>query len=135
MAAGCELARAAAALLGVSFRLHGRDRLHGLDCMGLVEAALTAAGHPARLPLDYALKMRSIDRFAGAAERAGLVAAKDAIRPGDILLLKVGPGQHHLGIMGMDDKLIHAHAGLRRVVSSPLPQGDIMERWRLSDSD
>ena len=135
MSAGRDLALAAQDLLGVPFRLHGRDPKLGLDCMGLVDVALAKAGRPARLPCDYALKMRSIARFSGAAERAGLVVTKGALCRGDVLLLHVGPCQYHLGIIGLDGSLIHAHAGLRRVVSSPLPQGDIVERWRLYGSE
>jgi cell wall-associated NlpC family hydrolase len=129
-----RLADAAMALLGTRFRLHGRDVATGLDCMGLVEVALMTAGRPARLPCDYALKMRSIERFADAAANAGLARATGDVTAGDILLLRVGPCQFHLGIMGGDGSFIHAHAGLRRVVSSPLPQGDILGRWRLADS-
>lgn len=128
---GHMVARAAQALLGTPFRLHGRDSRKGLDCMGLVEAALKAADRPVRLPFDYALKMRSIERFAGAALRAGLVPASGGEKAGDILLLRIGPCQFHLGIIGLDGSFIHAHAGLRRVVSSSLPEGDILERWRL----
>jgi cell wall-associated NlpC family hydrolase len=128
---GRIVAQAAEALLGTPFRLHGRDAHKGLDCMGLVEAALNASGRPVRLPFDYALKMRSIERFAGAALRAGLILASGHEEAGDILLLRVGPCQFHLGIVGSDGSFIHAHAGLRRVVSSPFPEGDILERWRL----
>jgi cell wall-associated NlpC family hydrolase len=135
MSAGHDLARGAAALLGVPFRLHGRDPAVGLDCMGLVEAAMTLAGRAVRLPRDYTLKLRSIERFAGAARQAGLVVAMGKPAAGDVLLLHVGPCQYHLGILGMDGALIHAHAGLRRVVTSPLLPGDIMDRWRLPDSN
>ena len=128
---GRVVAQAAEALLGTPFRLHGRDTRKGLDCMGLVEAALNASGQPVRLPFDYTLKMRSIERFAGAALHAGLIPAIGDTEAGDILLLRVGPCQFHLGIVGPDDSFIHAHAGLRRVVSSSLPEGDILERWRL----
>ena len=38
------LARAAAGCLGVRFRLHGRDPATGLDCLGLLGAALVATG-------------------------------------------------------------------------------------------
>lgn len=99
--------------------------------MGLVEAAMTAAGQPVRLPVDYTLKMRSIKRFAEVALQVGLVPASGSAKAGDILLLRVGPCQFHLGIFGLNGDFIHAHAGLRRVVSSPLPQGDILDRWRL----
>lgn len=128
---GQMVAQAAQALLGTPFRLYGRDARLGLDCMGLVEAALRAADRPVRLPFDYTLKMVSIERFAGAASRAGLAPASGDTMAGDILLLRVGPCQFHLGIIGPDDSFIHAHAGLRRVVSSPLPQSEILDRWRL----
>ena len=38
------LAEAALGLLGVPFRLHGRDPATGLDCVGLVAEALRRAG-------------------------------------------------------------------------------------------
>ncbi|MDE1916930.1 MAG: C40 family peptidase [Sphingomonadales bacterium] len=133
MNAGHDLARAAQGFLGARFRLHGRDPDLGLDCMGLVEVALARAGHRVRLPCDYTLKMRSIDRFAGVAQSAGLVRAQGEVAVGDILLIHVGPCQYHLGIIGMDGALVHAHAGLRRVVTTPAPHGEIMACWRLCD--
>lgn len=131
MGAADDLARGAQALLGVPFRLHGRDPSVGLDCVGVVEVALAAAGHQVRLPCDYALKMRSIDRFADAAEKTGLFRAQGCLMAGDVLLIHVGPGQYHLGVIGLDGALVHAHAGLRRVVSTPPPHGEILARWRL----
>lgn len=125
------LAEAAASLIGTPFRLHGRDARTGLDCLGLVGAALAMAGRPVALPYGYTLRMRSIDPLLPLADQAGLLPAEGAEKAGDILLLHVGPCQFHLGILAADLGLIHAHAGLRRVVHSPAPQGAIIARWRL----
>ncbi|WP_206238064.1 NlpC/P60 family protein [Novosphingobium terrae] len=127
------LADAAASLIGTPFRLHGRDPQTGLDCLGLVGAALGMAGRPISLPYHYTLRMRGIDPLLPLAEKAGLQPAKSAPTAGDILLLHVGPCQFHLGITAQDLGLIHAHAGLRRVVHSPAPQG-IIKRWRLPET-
>lgn len=135
ISAGIALADAAADLVGVRFRLHGRDPASGLDCVGLVGAALAATGRSVALPCDYTLKMRSLARFAGLASHLGLCPAERDVCVGDILLLCVGPCQFHMGIVGPKGCFIHAHAGLRRVVQSSLPQGDIVERWRLPASD
>ncbi len=55
----------------------------------------------------------------GCAELSGLRPATGSPRPGDILLVQPGPAQNHLLVIGPDGCLIHAHAGLRRVVSMP----------------
>ncbi|WP_068094957.1 NlpC/P60 family protein [Novosphingobium rosa] len=128
------LAGAAASLIGSPFRLHGRDPQTGLDCLGLVGAALGMAGRPLALPHNYALRMRGIDPLLPLADSAGLLPAEGAPEAGDVLLLHVGPCQFHLGIVARDLGLIHAHAGLRRVVHSPDPQGAIIARWRLPET-
>ena len=47
---GAAIAAAARALVGVPFRLQGRDPVLGLDCVGLVGAAMRAAGYA---PVSY----------------------------------------------------------------------------------
>jgi hypothetical protein len=65
--------------------------------------------------------MRGFDgaRAAGLLRVAGLVPA-DRERPGDILLADSGPLQVHLMIRARCG-LVHAHAGLGRVVLMPCP--------------
>ena len=46
---GAAIAAAARALVGVPFRLQGRDPALGLDCVGLVGAAMRAAARRATL--------------------------------------------------------------------------------------
>jgi len=125
------LARAAQSLIGAPFRLHGRDADTGLDCLGLIGAALAITGRHVALPCDYSLRMRDLGSLPELAEAARLVRVQGARLAGDILLLRVAPCQFHLGVVAEDLGLVHAHAGLRRVVHSPLPQDPIIGRWRL----
>lgn len=130
---GAELAAAAEALVGVPFRLHGRDPAQGLDCVGLVTAALAATGRSVPALAGYQLRQLDIAAFLSAAARAGLAEAAGPPVGGDVLLLKPGPAQHHLAIAARDGGIVHAHAGLGRVVRTPPPLPWPLERhWRLS---
>jgi cell wall-associated NlpC family hydrolase len=131
---GAALADAAAALVGTRFRLHGRDPATGLDCIGLFAAAMAAIGRPIALPNGYALRTRDPANLMPEPDGSGFVAASEPIQTGDVLLFAVGPAQFHLGIAATSTTLVHAHAGLRRVVSSP-PGSDwsVVGHWRLKD--
>lgn len=111
-------------LVGTRFRLHGRDR-DGLDCVGLVAAAHGVTD----VPTGYRLRSGDAGALAMVAERAGLVPATERA-PGDLVLVRAGPGQLHLAI-DTGDGLIHADAGLRRVVERPDPAPwPEIGRWR-----
>lgn len=115
----------ARACVGVRFRAQGRGR-EGLDCIGLVAAALGVE----QVRADYALRGGSANELAGELRAAGLRPA-DKPCPGDVLVMRAGPGQLHLGIW-TGGGLIHADAGLRRVVERPgEPPWPIVERWRV----
>jgi cell wall-associated NlpC family hydrolase len=125
-----DVALAAQELVGTRFRLHGRDPATGLDCVGLVAAAIGCDA-----PLAYRLRNRDISDALAFAPAAGLDGADGAIKPGDLLLVRSGPAQHHLLIADMRGGFIHAHAGLRRVVAMPGPLPWPIERhWRLRNS-
>ena len=114
---------AARALVGVRFRLHGRDAVHGLDCVGLVALA---TGREA--PTGYGWRSGDEGRVAalldGVFERGG-----DA--PGAVLLMRAGPGQLHLAI-ATEGGFVHADAGLRRVVERPgAVPWPVVGRWRM----
>lgn len=131
MSRGHDLAAAAGALIGVPFRLHGRDPQTGLDCVGLCLSSLNAIGHAAAMPACYGFRNSSLDRPLALAESLGLVPARGAVEPGDILLLRLSAVQAHLVIADNRD-FIHAHAGLRRVVRSPGPVSHpVIRHWRL----
>lgn len=129
---GLALAMAAERLVGSPFRLHGRDPATGLDCVGLVAAALEACGRAAPAPFAYALRNRDISAALRAATNAGLAEADGPVRPGDIVLVHAGPAQFHLLVAAMGQRFVHAHAGLRRTVASPDPlPWPVLHRWRL----
>ena len=132
MTHGEALALAAAHFLGVRFCLHGRSRETGLDCLGLFGASLAAIGGRPCLPVGYQLRNRSCAPFLACAEKSGLEETRAPLAAGDILLSVPGPHQHHLMIAQSPACVIHAHAGLRKVVRQSLPCADqITLRWRL----
>lgn len=113
--AGDAIVDRARALIGVRFRPQGRSPATGLDCVGLVAAAVEAKG----VPCDYALRGGSPDRLAGGLRKAGLRRMGTA-RPGDVLVMLAGPEQLHLGIF-TGNGLVHGDAGLGRMVERPGP--------------
>ena len=133
---GRDLAAAAEALVGTPFRLHGRDPATGLDCVGVVVAALTAIGRAVESNAAYALRNRSIVGLLELAEANGLTDTRAPLAPGDLVLVRPGPGQHHLLVAAGPALFIHAHAGLRRVVIQPGPlPWPIERRWRLATGE
>ena len=117
MTRGDAVAAAARAAVGVTYRLHGRDVAQGVDCVGLV--ALALAGGGARMgvvPTGYAL--RGGDPEAVAAALDEWFARGGGRADGDVLLFASGPGQLHLAVRA-GGGLVHADAGLRRVVLRP----------------
>jgi hypothetical protein len=129
---GEALAAAAEALADVRFRLHGRDPATGLDCIGVLAAALAAIGRPAPLPVDYALRSNRLPPLETLVATCGFAEVHAPTLPGDVLMLKVGPCQHHLLIAARGGGFVHAHAGLGRVVVTPgPPDWPVLHRWRL----
>lgn len=134
-ASGEAVAEAALGHVGCRFRLHGRDPQTGLDCIGLVHAALTAVGCAPVPPSGYGLRNLAVAAWLPAAAQSGLVAAHGPIRAGDILLIGLGYAQHHLVIALDAVSVVHAHAGLRRVVRQPREAAwQIEAAWRLASS-
>ena len=107
-----EIVARARALIGTSFRAQGRGG-DGLDCVGLVAAALGRGG----VRRDYALRGGCADALGAGLAAAGLARVEEAAA-GDVIALRAGPGQLHLGLW-TGDGLVHADAGLRRVVERP----------------
>ena len=130
---GPLLAQAAERLVGTPFRLHGRDPHTGLDCVGLLHAALRACGHPGLQPFAYALHNSDISAGLAALGNAGLTGAAGPCEPGDVLLVRTGPAQVHLLIAAPGNRFVHAHAGLRRVAATPAPlPWPVLRHWRLA---
>lgn len=132
---GQQLALAASQFVGIKFRLNGRDPGTGLDCVGLVFASLKAIGRNPSLPRGYSLRNSRIDHWLGCASSSGFERVADETAPGDVMLIAPAPGQHHLCITENAGTIIHAHAGLRRVVRQPWhADTDEIMRWRLASS-
>jgi cell wall-associated NlpC family hydrolase len=113
---GERVAVAALALVGAPFRLHGRTAASGLDCIGVIAAALRAAGWAGVVPSGYALRGGEAD--AVAARFDAVLPRSDGTAAGDVLLFRVGPGQLH-GAVRVSGGIVHADAALRRVVMRP----------------
>lgn len=128
---GEQLATAARNLIGVRFRLHGRDASIGLDCLGLIGAALAACCQNAILPSGYTLRSRHRPETEVLASSLGFEPVSGPRRPGDLLMLRPDACQYHFALAtGLRD-IVHAHAGLGRVVEGPLPDAwPIAGHWR-----
>ena len=116
---------AARALIGTPFRLQGRGR-DGLDCIGLIAVV---HGLEPEAPRSYALRGTPSDQAMEMLDRH--FARRSAAPPqvADILLLRPGLAQLHLGFW-TGAGLVHAHAGLRRVVETPgLPAFPLLGIW------
>lgn len=123
---------AATNLIGVPFRLHGRDPVKGLDCIGLVHAALVAIDRQAITPEGYRLRNSDPSRWLGYAELSGFQKSAGQLMIGDIALVAPGAGQLHLIIADGSGQSVHAHAGLGRVVREPIPIRTLsIAQWRL----
>lgn len=123
--------REARALVGVRFRLHGRDPAFGLDCVGVALLASQRAGAEVASPDRYALLGGSADEWNAGIAACGLARVGSEIAAGDIVLIDCGRRQFHLVVAG-DASAIHAHRGLGRVVETPgLPEGAVVGRWRV----
>lgn len=130
------VARAAQALVGAPYRLHGRDPRSGLDCVGLVAAALAAAGLPVDPPAGYGLRNRDPADPDAIARRCALRPVSTPVRRGDIVMARPGPAQLHLLVCAGPDTFIHAHAGLRRIVAMPGPlPWPVLRHWRPGGKD
>lgn len=123
------IAAAALRLLDVPFCLYGRDRA-GVDCVGLALLALRGAGVVVPDPPPYRLRAGAAPMAAEWMRRAGLVRAEGR-RAGDLALLRVSALQPHL-VVDLGDAVVHAHAGLGRVVRAGWPEDwPEFSRWRL----
>jgi cell wall-associated NlpC family hydrolase len=127
-----RLAREAEGLVGARFRLHGRDPETGLDCIGLLAAAMERGGQPIALPTGYPLRLTDLAQWLPDPKICCFVETSAPFLPGDVVMLQPGPAQFHLAIADRALGWIHAHAGLRRVVrDAALPSGPITVHWRL----
>lgn len=126
---GDAIYRAASALIGTPFRLHGRCAETGVDCVGLALLALRGAGLQVPEPPPYRVRAGAAPMAAGWMQIAGFIQG-DSRRPGDLVIVRVSMLQPHL-LIDAGDSIIHAHAGIGRVVRMPMPADwPELSRWR-----
>jgi cell wall-associated NlpC family hydrolase len=125
--ASLDIVARARACLGARFRPQGRHRARGLDCVGLVAVALDRPAVRSNYRMRGGVAAEIEVELAG----AGLARVAEA-SPGDVLVMRAGPGQLHLGIW-TGGGLVHADAGLGRVVERPgPPPWPRLSVWRLN---
>lgn len=126
--ARAEVCARAQTLVGMPFRLHGRGD-DGIDCVGVVAHALALE----RVPTGYALRSADAAAVADVAKALGLIAGGPGLCAGDVVVLRPGPAQLHLGVW-TGVSLIHADATLRRVVETPGPiAAPRIAVWRMKE--
>lgn len=120
-------------LEGTPFRLHGRNPETGLDCIGLAACALERAGAKSVAPTGYTLRNSDIARYLAKVLPAGFAPVTGNVLRGDILLVRPGPSQHHLLVALGQNRYVHAHAGLNRVViQTGLSGWPVLHHWRIA---
>ena len=123
----------ARACVGTRFRPQGRAIGTGLDCIGVALMAAAGAGIAFDVPL-YALGGDGEARLEAGLAGQGCVPV-DPAEPGDLIVAAPAPGRRHLGVV-TPGGVVHAHAGLGRVVEGPLdPAWRIIGVWRFPDSE
>jgi lipoprotein Spr len=119
------------ACVGTRFRAQGRLAGVGLDCVGVALIAAAAAGVVIAVPA-YALggdREAELDRAIAAAGCRRVANASC----GDLLTIAPSPGRRHLAVV-TDRCVVHAHAGLGRVVEGPIdPSWTVLAAWRLPE--
>ena len=114
------MAEKAISLCGAAFRLHGRDELGGLDCIGLADQCLLAANVEGRTPNGYSIRggsEQSINRFMADTGFERL-PPESGLCEGDFVLVRPSPVQWHFLIRAQNG-FVHAHAGLGKVIFCP----------------
>ncbi len=116
--------------VGTRFRAQGRTPGLGLDCVGVVLVAAVAAGMGRITPVAYALggdHEREVEPMLAA------FGCREVVVPmnGDVLVVAPAARHRHLAVV-TPAGIVHAHAGLGRVVEGPLDPGWIITgAWRL----
>lgn len=109
-------------LLGVPFRLHGRDPQRGLDCAGLLLTALHRTGHLTRAECEQFSRTPSAEAAIAFLKSRATVCQVNEIETGDVVL---GLGRGTRAAVGVISqlaprKLIHVTT-LGGVIEQDLP--------------
>jgi hypothetical protein len=128
---GERIAARALTLVGQPFRLHGRRQAAGLDCVGVIAESLSSTGFVFDVPVDYSMRgehaLRVTQYFNDVRFRS---VGDGSVQVGDVQMLLPANRHVHFAII-TGQGAVHAHAGLRRVVLTPLPlPWPVIGHWR-----
>lgn len=130
---GHEIAEAALSLVGTPYRHQGRLPSVGLDCAGVVLAALASAGIAASEPGPYRVDPDPAVLAVSLATSCAAVPDGD-IRPGDVLAfsLREGAPPKHLAVYVGDGRMVHVFGRCARVQLAALApwHGQLVSAWR-----
>ena len=117
--------------LGVPFRLHGRAPGRGLDCIGFAAYSLFGAPGLSEIPASYRIRGHYEDWLTTELQNLGLIrqSLDESRGLGDLIVFRPAARQVHLGIVARGG-IVHAHAGLRKIVVTPNPPGSVIGHWR-----
>lgn len=125
---------AARAAVGTRFRPQGRSIGLGLDCIGVALLAAAAAGVIVPAVPAYALSGDHGDLLSDTLLSLGCRRVR-RVQPGDLIEYRLAPGHRHLAVVsgaGTPPHIIHAHAGLGRVVECGAPPDwPVLACWAL----
>ena len=125
-----RIVAAVRACVGTRFRSQGRLPGLALDCVGVVLVAAKAAGIDVMAVPAYVLGGDREPEIEKALATAGCFPVAEACA-GDILVIVPALRRRHLAVV-TSLGVVHAHAGLGRVVEGPIdPDWTIAGAWRL----
>lgn len=138
-----EFARVAYTFLGVPFVPNGRNPNVGLDCVGLISAALTVMGIEHK-DVPYALVPHA-DLYAALTDCLSSVfykvegATEADWRVGDVFTIRQPEMRNHVGIYLGKDRVLHANLRrpMNKVVVTPMDYSvkhRVYEVWRFKET-
>ena len=103
-----------------------------LDCVGLAVYSLFDSDGLAQIAVNYHFRGYYEDWLATGLQNLGLKPqlSNQPWALGDLIVFKPSASQVHLGI-STKGGVVHAHAGLRKIVMTPDPQMRVIGHWRL----
>lgn len=113
--------------VGTRFRPQGRLSGVGLDCVGVALIAARSAGLQCHAVPPYVLGGNHGEILEYALLEIGY---HRTVRPevADIIVFALGNCHRHLAVI-TDRGIVHAHAGLGRVVEGPIPDWPVVDYW------
>jgi NlpC/P60 family putative phage cell wall peptidase len=114
----------ARACIGTPFHHQGRAIGIGLDCIGLIVVALTAAGFSVRDRSDYGRRPDGKSLIAAMNDHGA--AQVDDIQAGDVLVFRYDKQPQHVALASSPETMIHSFAPAGKVVETSI--GDYWKR-------